>query len=132
MLSTWEKAEDCENASDLIQQYHDRVLRMTTYHAMGDMADLDYMALAAITTPRLDDYTYQIQKHHDYTQDFIYNSAIAELGEVGDNISITPRPYSNTATTASSTTRTSIVQHQLTQPQLHGTGCDHNNHKLHI
>eukprot|EP01047_Picozoa_sp_COSAG01_P017988 COSAG01_NODE_965_length_12401_cov_3.496098_1_plen_130_part_10 len=32
---------------------------------------------------------------------------------VGDNISITPRPHSNTATTASSTTRTSIVQHQL-------------------
>eukprot|EP01043_Picozoa_sp_COSAG02_P093311 COSAG02_NODE_29839_length_562_cov_0.580994_2_plen_101_part_01 len=50
--STWEKAENCENAKDLIQQYHDRVLRMTTYHAMGDMADLDYMALAAITSPR--------------------------------------------------------------------------------
>eukprot|EP01047_Picozoa_sp_COSAG01_P021864 COSAG01_NODE_1281_length_10920_cov_39.473480_5_plen_182_part_00 len=45
---------------------------------------------------------------------------------VGDNISITPRPHSDTATTASSTTRTSIIQHQLTQPQLHGTGCDDN------
>jgi hypothetical protein len=131
--STWEKAENCENAKDLIQQYHDRVLRMTTYHAMGDMADLDYMALAAITSPRWDDYTYQIQKHHDYTQDFIYNSAIAELGEVGDNISITPRPHFDAATTALSTTRsTSSIRPQPAQPQPHGTGADYDDHRQHI
>jgi hypothetical protein len=29
--STWEKAENCKNATTAVQEYHDRVTRMTTY-----------------------------------------------------------------------------------------------------
>jgi hypothetical protein len=40
--STWEKAENCTNATTAVQEYHDRVTRMTTYHAQGDTGQVDY------------------------------------------------------------------------------------------
>lgn len=64
--STWEKADNCTNATTAIQEYHDRVTRMTTYHAQGDTGQVDYSQLAAIVSARFDDYAYQILKNNDY------------------------------------------------------------------
>ena len=49
-----------------VQDYHDRVTRMTTYHAHGDTGQVDYSQLAAIVSARFDDYAYQILKNNDY------------------------------------------------------------------
>jgi hypothetical protein len=64
--STWERAENCKNATAAVQDYHDRVTRMTTYHAHGDTGQVDYSQLAAIVSARFDDYAYQILKNNDY------------------------------------------------------------------
>jgi hypothetical protein len=66
--STWVHADKCVNAADKIQEYHDRVLRMTSYQAQGETSTVDYMQLAAIILPRTDDYMYQMLKSDDYAQ----------------------------------------------------------------
>jgi hypothetical protein len=64
--SSWVHADDCKNAPQKIQEYHDRLLRMQTYHALGDSPEMDYMQLAALRHPRTDDYLYQFGKSTDF------------------------------------------------------------------
>jgi hypothetical protein len=81
--STWVHADECGDAQEKIQDYHDRVLRMTTYNAHGDTSTLDYMQLASIVQPRTDDYFYQTQKADDYAQHCGSTAPQSVLSSVG-------------------------------------------------
>ena len=91
--STWVHADKCGDAQEKIQDYHDRVLRMTTYNAHGDTSALDYMQLASIIQPRTDDYLYQTQKADDYAQHCGSTAPQSVLSSVGGSWArSTPHP----------------------------------------
>ena len=94
--STWVHADKCGDAQEKIQDYHDRVLRMTTYNAHGDTSALDYMQLASIIQPRTDDYLYQTQKADDYAQHCGSTAPQSVLSSVGGSWArSTPHPQSD-------------------------------------
>jgi hypothetical protein len=96
--STWVHADKCVNAADKIQEYHDRVLRMTSYQAQGETSTVDYMQLAAIILPRTDDYLYQILKSDDYAQCCGATAPQHVLSSVGGSWSqSTPCPHQSTS-----------------------------------
>jgi hypothetical protein len=81
--SPWVHANKCGDAQEKIQDYHDRVLRMTTYNAHGDTSTLDYMQLPSIIQPRTDEYLYQTQKADDYAQHCGSTAPQSVLSSVG-------------------------------------------------
>jgi hypothetical protein len=96
--STWVHADKCVNAADKIQEYHDRVLRMTSYQAQERTSTVDYMQLAAIILPRTDDYLYQILKSDDYAQCCGATAPQHVLSSVGGSWSqSTPCPHQSTS-----------------------------------